>query len=167
MPGKLVNTNLEILKRDFPISHALLLHDELMTKVLIRHFGQIHALQTGLDVDGDSVTRWSTLYQTATGSPLLQAVLTLRKTALPDGLLETLLAGSRPFGGLLMEAGVLVRMTDRVIYRSGPPDGVYARSWGRRQRMLTAEGGRELCEVDECLVDETSLRRLLVAKGSS
>lgn len=160
-----METNLAILKRDFPISHALLLHDELMTPVLMRHFGQIHALQTGLEVDGDSVTRWSTIYQTATGSPLLQAVLTLRKTALPDGFLETLLAGSRPFGGLLIEAGILVCMTDRVIYRSGPAGGTYARSWGRRQRMLIAQGGRELCEVDECLVDETTLRRLLVAKG--
>ena len=144
------NADLAILKRDFPVSHALLMHDGLMTRELIRHFGAVHAVQT------------ATLYQTATGAPLLQATLTINKPALPEGLLDQLLDSTRLFGSLLMEAGIAVRMTDRTIYRAGPPDGVYAGVWGRRQRMLHAKGGGLLCDVDECLVEEAPLRNLKI-----
>jgi hypothetical protein len=154
------NADLAILKRDFPVSHALLMHDDLMTRELMRHFGAVHAVQTAIEDDGDIVTRWSTLYQTATGEPLLQATLVINKPALPEGLLDRLLDGTRLFGSLLIEAGIAVRMTDRTIYRAGPPGGVYAGVWGRRQRMLYAMGDGLICDVDECLVEEASLRKL-------
>ncbi len=157
----MVNSDLVILERDFPVSHALLMHGDLMTRVLIQHFGAVHAMQTAIEHDGDSVTRWSTLYQTATGAPLLHATLIINKPALPEGLLERLLNGTRLFGGLLIEAGVAVRMTDRTVYRAGPPGGVYAGTWGRRQRMLLADDGVLVCDVDECLVEETVLRSLV------
>lgn len=149
--------------RDFPVSQVLLRHDGLMTRQLIRLFGPVHAVQTGIERDGDTVTRWSTLHQTATGAALLQATLVIASLNLPDGLMDRLLAGNQLFGGLLLEAGVAVRMTDRVIYRAGPPDGVYGGSWGRRQRMLRASDDAILCDVDECLAEETALRRLLIA----
>lgn len=153
----------EILRRGFPVSHALLQHDGLMTRQLIRHFGPVHAVQTGIERDGDTITRWSTLLQTATGETLLQATLVIASPNLPDGLIDRLLAGNQLFGGLLIEAGVAVRMTDRVIYRAGPPGGVHAGSWGRRQRMLRASDDAVLADVDECLSDEATLSQLLIA----
>ena len=110
-----------------------------------------------------TVTRWSTLHQTGTGAALLQATLVIASQNLPDGLMDQLQSGNQLFGGLLGEAGVAVRMTDRVIYRAGPPGGVYAGSWGRRQRMLRALDDALLCDVDECLSDEATLHRLLIA----
>lgn len=158
----MVPTDPSILLRDFPVSHALLTHDGLMTHQLIRLFGPVHAEQTGVERDGDTVTRWSTLVQTASGTPLLQATLVIATRTLPEGLLERLLSGNRLFGGLLADAGVEVRMTDRVIYRAGPPGGVYAGAWGRRQRMLRAKDGATLCDVDECLSEDAALRRALI-----
>lgn len=163
----MVHADLAILERDFPVSHALLMHDDLMTRALIRHFGAVHAVQTAIEDDGATVTRWSTLYQTATGAPLLQATLVMNKTALPEGLLDRLLHGTRLFGSLLIDAGIEVRMTDRTIYRAGPPGGVYAGVWGRRQRMLHAKGGGLLCDVDECLVDEASLQNLEIGRTAT
>lgn len=72
-----------ILKRDFPVSHALRMHDDLMTRALIRHFGAVHALQTSISEAGGLVTRRSTLFQTSSGVALLQAILVIRKSALP------------------------------------------------------------------------------------
>lgn len=163
MEAPLANADTETLRRDFPVSHALLVHDGLMTRQLIRFFGPVHAVQTGLERDGDTVTRWSTLHQTATGAALLHATLVIASQNLPDGLMDQLQSGNQLFGGLLAEAGVVVRMTDRVIYRAGPPGGVYAGSWGRRQRMLRAFDDVLLCDVDECLSDEAALHRLLIA----
>lgn len=154
-----------ILQRDFPISHALLTHDDLMTRVLIRHFGAVHAVQTAIEEDADSLTRWSTLYQTETDTPLLQATLVIRKAALPVGFLGRLLAGRQLFGGLLIEAGISVRVADRTLYRAGPPDGVYSGSWGRRQHMLRAADDVLLSDVDECLASEATLRRMVLAGG--
>lgn len=159
----MVNPESENLRRDFPVSHALLDHGGLMTEKLIRLFGPVHAVQSEIERDGNLVTRWSTLYQTASGAALLQATLIIRSENLPEGLLDQLLSGTRLFGGLLIEAGVNVRMVDRAIYRAGPPGGVYAGSWGRRQRMLRADTGAVLCDVDECLSDEATLRGLLIA----
>lgn len=159
----MVRADIETLRRDFPVSHALLWHDGLMTRQLIRFFGPVHAVQTGLERDGDTVTRWSTLHQTATGEALLQATLVIACQNLPVGFMDRLLSGNQLFGGLLIEAGVTVRMTDRAIYRAGPPEGVYAGSWGRRQRMLRAADDALICDVDECLTDEPTLRRLLIA----
>ncbi len=151
-----------ILARDFPISHALLVHDDLMTPVLTQAFGAVHARQTGLEHDGDSLTRWSTLYQTATGAVLLQAVLVIFKTTLPTGFLDRLLGGTQPFGSLLIETGLVVRVTDRHIFRAGPPGGVHAGAWGRRHRMLRARDDVPVCDVEERLEDETTLADLIL-----
>lgn len=159
----LVNADPDIIRRDAPISHALLVHDELMTQRLIGRFGPVHATQTGLETDGDTVTRWSTLRQTATGEPLLQAKLVIAGQNLPAGFLDQLLSGGQLFGGLLITAGIAVQITDRILYRTGTSEGDSAGCWGRRQRMLRADTGTFLCDVDECLSDEASLRRLLVA----
>ena len=131
----------EILQRDFPVSHALLTHGELMTRALIRHFGAVHAVQTAIDVADDRVTRRSTLYQTATGAALLRAVLVINRPALPEGLVERLLDGKRLFGALLMEAGIAVRMEGRTIYRQDAPSGSPGGVWGCRLHMLEAGGG--------------------------
>ncbi len=155
----LVSADTELLRREFPVSHALLWHDGLMTRQLIRLFGPVHAVQTGIKRDGDSVTRWSTLHQTATGAALLQATLVIASPNLPDGFMDRLLSGDRLFGGLLLDAGVSVRMTERVIYR----DSRHSGAWGRRQRMLRAEDDAILCNVDECLSDEDRLHGLLIA----
>lgn len=138
-----------------------------MTRVLIRNFGPVHAIQTGVEDDGDQLTRWSSLHQTSSNGLLLNATLTLNKPALPDGLLDRLLGGTGLFGGLLIEAGVEVRMVDRKIYRAGPASGVYGGAWGRRQRMLRADDGALLCDVDECLAEETNLQRLVLKGGQS
>lgn len=131
-----------------------------MTRVLIRTFGPVHAIQTGTEDDGDRLTRWSSLYQTASNQPLLHATLVLNKPALPGGLLERLLGGTQLFGGLLIEAGLAVRMIDRKIYRAGPANGIYGGAWGRRHQMMRADTGDLLCDVDECLVEETVLQDL-------
>lgn len=151
-----------ILARDFPVSHALLAHDGLMTPRLTQYFGAVHARQTDLEDDGDSLVRWSTLYQTATGAPLLQAELVIFKPALPDGFLNRLLSGTRPFGSLLVEAGLAVRITDRRIFRTGPPGGAYAGAWGRRHRMLRDSNDAPLCDVEERLEPETTLQNLIL-----
>jgi len=151
-----------ILARDFPVSHALLAHDGLMTPRLTQYFGAVHARQTDLEDDGDSLVRWSTLYQTATGAALLQAELVIFKPALPDGFLERLLSGTRPFGSLLLEAGLAVRIADRRIFRTGPPGGAYAGAWGRRHRMLCASDDTPLCDVEERLEPETTLQDLIL-----
>lgn len=162
----MLKADLDMLERDFPVSHALLWHDDLMTSRLIAHFGAVHARQTAVSEDRDTVTRWSTLCQTASRAPLLQARLVIRKSVLPEGLLAHLFAGTRLFGALLIEASIGVRMADRTIYCLRPPEGaqgqVRGQVWGRRQRMLLAEGDQPLCDVDECLVDETTLKTLLV-----
>lgn len=156
----MVNADPEILRRDFPVSQALLVHGGLMTARLVRLFGPVHAVQTQLEVGDSTVTRWSQLLQTATGVELLRAKLVISVANLPPGFMDQLLSGNRLFGGLLIEAGVAVRMTDRDIYRTSADQNWH---WGRRQTMLQASDGLRLAEVDECLSNEASLRRLLIA----
>lgn len=160
----LLHADLAILARDFPVSHALLTHDDLMTRALIRHFGAVHAVQTAIEDAGNSITRRSTLYQTATGAALLKAILVINKPELPDGLLDRLRDGTRLFGALLIDAGIAVRMEDRAIYRKESPGGDQAGVWGRRLRILHASGDGLLCDVDECLVEEALLRRLEIGR---
>ena len=155
----MVNVDPESLRRDFPVSHALLMHDGTMTHQLTRLFGPVHAVQTGAKTEGETVTRWSTIYHTESGTPLLQARLVIASQNLPEGLMTRLSSGNRLFGGLVTEAGVPVRLTDRVLYRSALPGG----AWGRRHRLLRADDGALLCDVDECLAEEDTLRRLLRA----
>ncbi len=134
-----------------------------MTHQLVRLFGPVHAVQSQMEREGNTVTRWSTLHQTATGKALLEARLVIAAQNLPNGVIDQLLSGDRLFGGLLTEAGVAVRMTDRVIYQAGPAGKVDAVFWGRRQRILRAPDGVFLCDVDECLSGEATLGRLLIA----
>lgn len=63
-----------------------------------------------------------------------------------------------------MEAGVAVRLEDRRIYRAPSPSGNRAGVWGRRLRMIPVEGEGSLCEVDECLSDESLLQRLEIGR---
>ena len=154
----LASADLAILVRDFPISHALLAHDGLMTPVLTRAFGAVHARQTDLDDAADSLVRQSTLFQTATGAPLLQARLVIHKPALPAGFLDRLLAGTQPFGALLIKAGLAVRMTDHHIFRTSKSAG----AWGRRHRMVLAGDAAPLCDVEEWLEPEESLANLIL-----
>lgn len=158
----MASADLAILVRDFPISHALLAHDGLMTPVLKRAFGAVHARQTDLADAGDSLVRASTLCQTATNAPLLQARLVICKPALPDGFLDRLLAGTRPFGALLIEAGLAVRMIDHQIFRANPAGENNAGAWGRRHRMVLAGNDAPLCDVEERLEQETTLQNLIL-----
>ena len=158
----MASADLATLFRGFPISHALLTHHELMTTVLIRAFGAIHARQTYLEDDGDSLVRWSTLYQTATSAPLLHAELVIFKPALPVGFLDRLCTGTRPFGSLLIEAGLEVRMTDRRLFQAGPPNEAHVGAWGRRHRMLRSSDDTLLCDVEERLEDECTLQDLIL-----
>ena len=155
-----------ILIRDFPISHALLAHDGLMTPKLTQFFGAVHARQSDLEDAGDSLVRWSTIYQTASGAPLLQAKLVIFKPALPDGFLDCLLSGTRLFGSLVVEAGVAVRMTGHRIFRADPPADpsgeTGAGAWGRRHRMLRAGNDAPLCDVEERLEPEATLQDLIL-----
>lgn len=153
---------LEILARDVPVSHMLLVHDHLMTPVLGRTFGAVHALQTHLEDHGDRLVRWSTLYQTATGAPLLQARLVIFKSALPGGFADRLLSGTRLFGSLLIEAGLAVRMADHYVFRVGQPGGSPAGAWGRRHRLLCVRDDAPLCDAEERLEDETTLQGLIL-----
>lgn len=161
----MITADLEVLRKDYPVSHALLTHDDLMTRILIRHFGPVHAVQSALVETGDTLTRRSTLHQTASGACLLNATLVIRKATLPAGFLERLVKGSDPFGGLLIEAEIDVILTDRVLYRGGQPGTPDGNSWGRRQRMLRASDGAVLCDVDELLEPEEALRRHLLPAG--
>lgn len=158
----MLHADLSVLARDFPVSHALLMHDDLMTRALIRHFGAVHAVQTAIRDDGDRIRRWSTLYQTATGEAVVTAILVIHKAALPDGLVDRLLAGTRLFGALLIDAGIPVQMVDRSIYRAESSGGGTLGVWGRRLNILHAVSGALLCEVDECLADEALLRKLAI-----
>lgn len=151
------------LVRDFPISHALLAHDGLMTPRLTRLFGAVHARQTGLDDAGDRLVRWSTLYQTASGAPVLQARLVIFKTALPDGFLDRLLSGTLLFGSLVIDAGLAVRMTDHQIFQVDPPDK--AGAWGRRHRMLCESNDAPLCDVEERLEPEAALQGVILPEA--
>lgn len=157
----LASADLAILRRDFPISHALLAHDGLMTPVLTRAFGAVQARQTDIEDAGDSLVRRSTLFQTATGEPLLQARLVIHKPALPAGFLDRLLSGTQPFGALLIKAGLAVHMTDHHIF-STRETGKTADTWGRKHRMVLAGDAAPLCDVEEWLEPESALSNLIL-----
>lgn len=159
----MVNVDLELLRRDFPVSHALLAHDGLMTRQLIRLFGPVHAIQTRIEIGNDIVRRWSTIRQTASDTTLLQATLVIARANLPEGLLDRLQSGNRLFGGSLIEAGVAVRLIDRVIFRAPARDQHATPAWGRRHRILRANDNALLCDVEESLSEEAVLRPLLQA----
>lgn len=152
----------EIPSQDFPVSHALLDHGGLMTPRLTRFFGPVHASQTDLKDEGERLLRWSTLYQTRTGAPLLQARLVIFKSALPEGFLDRLLSGNRLFGGLAIEAGLPVRMIDQHIFQTDSGTEAKATAWGRRHRVLRAEDDAPLCDVEERLEPEAVLQGLVL-----
>lgn len=152
-----------ILAHDFPVSHALLVHDGLMTPKLTQFFGAVHAQQTDLELAADRIVRWSTLYQTETGTPLLRAKLVIFKTALPPSLLDRLLSGTRLFGSLVIEAGLSVRIAGHHIFQEhGPSEDASVVAWGRRHRILGASDDALLCNVEERLEAEAILQRALL-----
>ena len=85
------NEDSTLFIKAYPISHALLAHDGLMTPKLTHFFGAVHAQQTDFADEGDHVIRHSKLYQTTSGAELLRAKLTIFKAAVPHGFLQRLL----------------------------------------------------------------------------
>lgn len=147
------------LQRDFPLSYALLAHDELMTPRLVRHFGTVHAHQTAVKDEGQRLIRWSTIFQTMTGEPLLMARLVLYKPVLPASLIHQLLTTERLFGALLIEAGITVRMEERRVFRIDPEGNGDTDQFGRFQKMILTDDSTLICECEEVLSGESQLAR--------
>lgn len=147
---------------NFPVTHALLTHDGLMTPKLMQVFGDVSAQQTGIVDEGAWILRRSVLCQTVTGAPVLQARLSIFKAAVPDGFLDRLLSGTRLFGSLVIEAGLTLRMSGQTIFRRDSPDKVGAIAWGRRHRFLLAGNDYPICDVEEWLTDEETLQKLVL-----
>lgn len=133
------------------LSDALLSHDGLMTPVLKRHFGRIFVNENIAIMVDSGYRRHSTVKQWASGYILLDAELEINTEVLPDALVHLLHATSKPFGELLCEFGLKVRLTDITPFRQG-------RRFGRRHTMRLAETGTALCEVRELMAPERDLR---------
>lgn len=139
------------------LSRELLDHDGLMTPVLIRQFGPMNVRQTYAQHNEDRFLRHSTIYQSASGEKILEAVLDISLRAVPIGFLDLLQSKDVLFGQLLMDLSIAVRIVDRNVYRSEtdhPP------RWGRRLAIQHCDSQVVICKVDELLVSEPHLLRL-------
>ena len=138
-----------------PYSRSLLDHDGLMTPVLTAQFGPLIVRKTQSHPSTDSVLRRSSIYQSASDSKILDAVLEISPQALPAGVIDQLLNEDILFGQILADFAIPVRITDRTLYQSTAPDEI-AR-WGRRLRIYHGKTAAFICHVDELLVSEAQL----------
>lgn len=144
-----------------PYSRSLLDHDSLMTPVLTAQFGPLIVRKTQSHPSTDSVLRHSSIYQAASDSKILDAVLEISPHALPAGVIAQLLQEDILFGQILADFAIPVRITDRTLYQSNAPDQIPR--WGRRLRIYHAETAAFICRVDELLVIEAQLIAMRLA----
>lgn len=143
-----------------PISRKLLEHNVLMTIRLNEVFGEMIAHQTNFQ-DGDSVfTRFSTLHRQGHDATILDATLEITKSQLPAGFLDDLQRTDILFGQLLMNYGIQVHMSERTTYYTACAKTGKIR-WGRQLRMLHAKNGNTLATINELLVPEDMLKRII------
>ncbi len=151
-------TTCDHISEDAPISKRLLQHDTLMTAKLTEVFGEMIAHQTDFLDGDDTFTRRSTLHRQGHSATILNARLIIRKASLPDGFLENLQRTEILFGQLLMNHGISVQMTDRKVYTVKDADQI---RWGRQLQMLRADSGDLLATIEELLVPEAELLRII------
>lgn len=136
----------------------LLEHDGLMTPRLVAEFGPLRAIQIAASQSGATFHRQSILRTVSGDRKILEASLDISINALPGGFLERLTSAVTPFGQLINEYCIGVRLIDRKVYSSAGQGGSKFR-WGRRLTMLRADDNAHLCDVDELLVDGQDLLR--------
>jgi hypothetical protein len=145
---------------------SLLEHDGLMTPRLIAEFGPLRAIQIAASQSGAVFHRQSILRTLLGDRKILEASLDISVPALPEGFLERLTRGETPFGQLLIEFSVGVRVIDRKVYRQVGRESSPGRC-GRRLTMLRADSLAHLCDVDELLVCSEDLLSLRQDRPSS
>lgn len=145
---------------------SLLDHDGLMTPVLVAHFGPLSVQVLRTEVSGAAAfRRISQLYQTATGTIILDAEMILNAAALPAQVLAGLQDSSIPFGQLVIEAGIAACSVDREItWLMSSLDS--ERRACRRHRLINARSGKELCAIVETLSPLSVLRTAQEAFGA-
>lgn len=138
------------------LTELFLSHDELMMPVLNRHLGEVLAKPRAHFELGDRLVRHSLLLQANSGNSILDAKLEIFTNLLPRPLLTPLRETAMPLGQLLQDLAPKVKITGRTLYRQAMTG-----RWGRRVAIQDGENGEILCKLDELLVNEADLERLL------
>jgi len=146
---------------EYPISKQILCHSGLLTPILRDRFGDIYVEEVEACESTDIYFRRSSIRQVSTGNPLVIAELKVRKVAVSEALLMDLRQTTLPFGQLLINNGVEVRlMKQRFFVELDEGGHSYLGRCHAIYQVVEGQCRELVCEVKERLLDESSLKRL-------
>jgi hypothetical protein len=143
---------------DNQIANRLLEKKTLLTPQIKTLFGKVILENRSQTMQGDQLLRQVTLVQEKSNLALLEGRLCINVQNLPKELCGKLTQSKDLFGQLLIDFDIAVKIKNLDLFSMIDADSGYER-YGRRHKIVDADTGAVLSEVEELFSPQENLRK--------